>query len=206
MGTAMSSTIKGTSIKSEIRVATFDLDNTIWKTGNVIGSANDALANHLDEMGIYTPTRVEKIMGQLFKGNKKKYSPVLVEDALKKDIDGENDEDGINENSNGKESDGLSREERVLEKIKIPVLLTQLRIDALIEVFSNQEDQTFTKDEIQTYANEAFDVWTKARHDAIPFNLAESVFKCLDAIQALEFPMVAKFCSSCSTQQSPISG
>lgn len=73
----------------------FDLDNTLWKTGPTIQAANDKLAEHLDEEGIIQPERVEKVMGQLFKENPSEYthdsnskSPVqltlLRKNALKK--------------------------------------------------------------------------------------------------------------------------
>jgi hypothetical protein len=69
---------------SEVRVVTFDLDNTIWKTGAVISSANDALAEYLDSKGIFyeNENRVEKVMGKIFQKDKGKYCPVLAEDIL----------------------------------------------------------------------------------------------------------------------------
>jgi FMN phosphatase YigB (HAD superfamily) len=60
----------------EIRVVTFDLDNTLWNTTATISLANDALAQYLeDELNhnVSQPVRVEKIMGQLFQKDKEKY-------------------------------------------------------------------------------------------------------------------------------------
>lgn len=69
------------SVASEVRVVTFDLDNTLWKTGPTIAAANDALAEFLDSKGINQPKRVEVYMGELFKANKAKYCPIDGDDA-----------------------------------------------------------------------------------------------------------------------------
>lgn len=143
-----------------MRVVTFDLDNTIWKTSAVIGSANDALADHLDEIGIETTVRIEKIMGTLFKRNKEKYCPVLAQDT----------ENGTTDSN--------------LDVIKAPVLLTQLRKDAIMEVLLNQVEPL--QDKIETISDKAFNVWTNARHDAIPLNFASSVLECLDEIRKMK--------------------
>lgn len=47
----------------------------MWKTGLTIDAANDALAEFLCERNIQTPRRVEKIMGDLFRENKRRYCP-----------------------------------------------------------------------------------------------------------------------------------
>ena len=185
---------------SEIRVVTFDLDNTIWKTSNVINSANDVLANYLYDNGIHAPIRVEKIMGELFKSDKAKYSPLLVEEALR-----EYDEYSYSKAANDIiESSNNDNVDMILEKVKTPVLLTQLRIDALKVVFKNQTQDVLREqfklqsnhinnsnndvdDElIETLAKSAFDIWTTARHDAIPNNLASSVLECLDQVRSLK--------------------
>ena len=67
--------------KSEIRVITFDLDNTIWKTDKCIGAANDALAEFLSKEEIVQPERVEVVMGNLFRSNKAVYAPLDDENA-----------------------------------------------------------------------------------------------------------------------------
>jgi len=149
------------ALTSEIRVVTFDLDNTIWKTSNVIQTANDALANYIDSHGIQIPTRIENIMGQLFKQDKARYCPVL-----------------------GKDNNG-NDEKKSLEEAKAPVLLSQLRKDAVKHALLENETGL---DEIQaqTFADEAFQVWTDARHKAIPANFAKSVLTCLRGIRALQ--------------------
>jgi len=66
---------------SEVRIISFDLDNTIWKTDGCINAANDALAVFLNEHDIQQPTRVEVVMKELFRSNKERYSPILGETA-----------------------------------------------------------------------------------------------------------------------------
>jgi len=66
---------------SEVRVVSFDLDNTLWKTSATIDAANDALAAFLDEHNIVQPKRVEKIMGELFRAEKQRYCPIDTEAA-----------------------------------------------------------------------------------------------------------------------------
>mmetsp|Transcript_1683 Transcript_1683/g.2289 ORF Transcript_1683/g.2289 Transcript_1683/m.2289 type:complete len:481 (+) Transcript_1683:94-1536(+) len=67
----------GTTVPpSEVRVVTFDLDNTLWKTGATISAANDALAAFLEKEGIAQPERVEKMMGKLFQAEKRRYAPM----------------------------------------------------------------------------------------------------------------------------------
>ncbi|GAX21134.1 hypothetical protein FisN_1Lh190 [Fistulifera solaris] len=63
-------------VKSEVRVVSFDLDNTLWNTSATIDAANDALASFLDSRKIVQPIRVEKVMGELFQKNKSRYCPL----------------------------------------------------------------------------------------------------------------------------------
>jgi FMN phosphatase YigB (HAD superfamily) len=171
----------------EVRVVTFDLDNTLWNTTITIDIANDALANYMndnlihllsrvtstmdssDTSGIATnvPTntmvRVETIMGKLFAANKTKYCPM----------------------------DGATS--------KSPVLLTQLRRDAIHNVvieflkqhnyssLSTGVDVCDDDDDlgISNFVNTAFDVWTRARHDAISLHMTPSTIYVLEQIQSL---------------------
>ena len=55
--------------QSEVRVVSFDLDNTLWNTTATISAANDALASFLDKHEILQPKRVELVMGDLFKAS-----------------------------------------------------------------------------------------------------------------------------------------
>ncbi len=68
--------IEKVNLKSEVRVVSFDLDNTLWNTSATIDAANDALASFLDSRKIVQPIRVEKVMGELFQKNKSRYCPL----------------------------------------------------------------------------------------------------------------------------------
>eukprot|EP00980_Cylindrotheca_fusiformis_P031757 scaffold26900_cov117-Cylindrotheca_fusiformis.AAC.7 len=134
-------------IRSAVRVVTFDLDNTVWKTSGCIGAANDALAIFLDKYNIEQPKRVEKIMGDLFQANKHMYAP-------------------LDDNAKG------------------PVLLTKLRTDAIYQVL--KDFNGYTEEDASKFAQEAFECWTNARHDAIPSNFAGNVLGCLERISNME--------------------
>ena len=69
------------SIPTEVRVVSFDLDNTLWKTGPTIAQANDALAAFLDTHNIVQPERVEVVMGKLFQQDKTRYCPIEKDNA-----------------------------------------------------------------------------------------------------------------------------
>lgn len=64
---------------SQIRVVSFDLDNTLWKTSATINAANEALAAFLEGKGVVPKERVEKIMGKLFSNDKSRYCPIDTE-------------------------------------------------------------------------------------------------------------------------------
>jgi hypothetical protein len=102
-----------------VRVITFDLDNTLWKTSATIAAANDALAEFLDAHSIVQPKRIEKIMGELFRASKETYCPIEPESA------------------------------------KAPVLLTQLRKDAVVQILIH--DNGYSKQEAEAFAHQAFD-------------------------------------------------
>ncbi|CAJ1960061.1 unnamed protein product [Cylindrotheca closterium] len=133
-------------IRSAVRVVTFDLDNTLWKTKQCIGAANDALASYLDKHNVQQPKRIEEIMRELFQANKKVYAPRT-------------------------------------ENATAPVLLTQLRKDALKEVLMTSNE--YTEEEAETFANKAFERWTAARHEAIPLHFASDVLGCLQRISSI---------------------
>ena len=135
---------------NQIRVVTFDLDNTIWKTGPTIAAANDALALFLENKHIVQPQRVEGIMGELWERSKATYAP----------------------NNNNNKNDAKS-----------PVLLTQLRTDALEFLLRQHND--YSINDAKAMAKESFDIWTKARHEAIPSYLAHSVVETLQQIRLL---------------------
>jgi len=64
---------------------------------------------------------------------------------------------------------------------KAPVLLTQLRKDAIQRVLREHND--YSEEKAKDLANQAFDVWTKTRHDVIPSHFASSVVSCLKEIR-----------------------
>ena len=57
---------------SDIRIITFDLDNTLWKTGATISQANSVLNEHMQSFGVETLVEVE--MGRLFEADKRLYA------------------------------------------------------------------------------------------------------------------------------------
>lgn len=131
--------------KPYIRVISFDLDNTLWNTSATIAAANNELAEFLKGQGIPQDTRVEHVMGTLFKQSKQKYCPFDHETA------------------------------------KSPVLLTQLRKDAIEHVLAlnNVTDN-------RTLVNKAFDIWMEARHDAIAQNLVPALPELLQSLSEME--------------------
>ena len=169
--------IRSAAAGCEIRVITFDLDNTLWKTGATISAANDELATFVNEKLISdlggngsrttsaataaatATVRVEKIMGTLYQNSKATYSPIEMEEA------------------------------------KSPVLLTQLRKDAIRHVFKehsgiNYDDDNDTNNDnargLEALVEEAFAVWVNARYQNIPSHFAESVITCLQDIRSLK--------------------
>lgn len=144
----------------EVRVITFDLDNTLWNTSATIAAANDALATFVHEKlnsdlavnGTET-VRVEQIMGILYNKDKAKYSPIEKEGA------------------------------------KAPVLLTQLRKDAIRHVLTEYEELDAAddaEDRFEALVEEAFTLWVNARYESIPNHFAESVIACLQDISSLK--------------------
>lgn len=131
----------------EIRVISFDLDDTIWKTSKCISLANDVLAEHLNAHKIQQPKRVEYVMRDLFEANSRRYCPLE-------------------------------------ENAKSACLLTKLRVDALCHIL--EEHNGYSKDTAQTFAEDAFALWSKTRHDAIPDNFSTNVLQCLEELSSLK--------------------
>jgi putative hydrolase of the HAD superfamily len=134
----------GSVVKSEVRVISFDLDNTLWNTTETIAVANDALAEFLSSRNISQPIRVEKVMGDLFRADKARYCPIEKEEA------------------------------------KVPVSLTLLRKEAIQRVLEDYND--FSPEDAKAFADEAFEEWARARHEAIPRHFASSVKECLQEL------------------------
>jgi FMN phosphatase YigB (HAD superfamily) len=136
---------------SEVRVVSFDLDNTVWKTGPTIQAANDVLASFLEKQGIEQPERVETVMGRLFRQSKSTYAPLGGDDP------------------------------------KAPILLTQLRKDAVRFVLENSNG--FSESRAKKFSDLAFEVWTNARHEVLPQHLASNVLECLQQIRQIRTSM-----------------
>ena len=131
-----------------MKVVTFDLDNTLWRTGEVISAANDALAYYLEscEEVRVIPKRIEVIMNELFQQNRPKYAP--------------------------KDPDNAS----------YATHLTLLRKDAIAHLLIQYN--SFTPFQAHQFANQAFQIWTQARHEAIPLHLANYVLPTLQYIRS----------------------
>ncbi|KAL3757645.1 hypothetical protein ACHAWU_009490 [Discostella pseudostelligera] len=156
------------SSRSEIRVITFDLDNTIWKTSETISYANDALASHLfHEFGI--EERSEKRMGQLFRQYPERYAGVdyavsrmtMTMESVDKLKDSDEEEDAANlvqnvgqselvqatsksESNEGGDGVHIQADFGFEKKTKMkPVYLTLLRKDAIRSlILANNDDNS----------------------------------------------------------------
>lgn len=147
---------------SQVRVITFDLDNTLWKTDPVIAAANNALNDYLTNRIGQTPKRVEQVMKELYASNPHIYNPLL--------------EPEDNKTQSTAEYDGSTR------SIGSPVYLTKLRIDSIKELLSPHHA---TVDDLDKIAKDAFHVWDKARHAAIPMHYADSMLETLSTLRQI---------------------
>ena len=98
--------------KSEIRIITFDLDNTIWKTSDTISHANTVLSSTLlDKFGIEVRSEVE--MGRLFKEFPDRYCGLLTveHDDFDDAADGGRDDSGGTKVDDGERSNSGGRGE-----------------------------------------------------------------------------------------------
>jgi FMN phosphatase YigB (HAD superfamily) len=153
---------------SEVRVITLDLDNTLWKTDPVISAANNALNDFLISRIGQLPKRVEQVMKELFVRNPYSYNPLL-----------ERDDDTVQSTS---QYDGSTR------SFGSPVYLTKLRIDSIKELLYNGTNTTshdLVMDDLDQIAHDAFHVWDKARHDAIPLHYADSMLETLKTLRQM---------------------
>ena len=188
----MQNTGPSSPISSEIRVITFDLDNTIWKTMPTISDANDSLSSHLlKKFGIQD--RSEKIMGQLFKENPDRYAGVDHNIAIANEDDNENNEDddyanivqnvghtdfkagSTNEQkdtNNADNDNGVHIQSKVTKKK--PVYLTLLRKDAIRSLIQQTKESTDNIDvlDMEDQVDAAFEIWADARCESIANNFA----------------------------------
>jgi FMN phosphatase YigB (HAD superfamily) len=75
------------------------------------------------------------------------------------------------------------------EEARAPVLLTQLRKDAIRHVlkeYGGMDAADDAEDRLDTLVEEAFTIWVKARYESIPNHFAESVITCLQDISSLK--------------------
>lgn len=153
---------------SEVRVITFDLDNTLWKTDPVISAANNALNDFLVTRIGQLPKRVEQVMKELYVRNPYAYNPLLERD------------DDMEQSTT--QYDGSTR------SFGSPVYLTKLRIDSIKELLYNGTNITTLEimiDDLDQIAHDAFHVWDKARHDAIPLHYADSIVETLKKLRQM---------------------
>eukprot|EP00957_Ditylum_brightwellii_P006641 504221-Ditylum_brightwellii.AAC.1 len=69
--------------------------------------------------------------------------------------------------------------------IKGPTLLTQLRIDAVFSLLVQYNEMQ--EEEAQKVAQEAFEVWTQARHDAIPTHAVPNLLSTLNQLRSIQY-------------------
>jgi len=153
----------------EIRVVTFDLDNTLWKTSSVISAANDALDTYLRiEKKLHIPVRVEVLMGVLFQGNPNKYAPPS--------------SCFLHQNNSTVEMDSSPNPPSTATKSPTsPVYLTLLRKDAIRQILIENQITSQLEEQI----HDAFHIWSQARHNAIPQYMAKDVVEYLKKIKML---------------------
>jgi len=99
-----------TTSSSPIKVITFDLDNTLWKTTPTISHANDVLADFLQTtLGFDKDTRVEHEMGRLFRRFPERYvglsfSPSSSSGGTQKEMKKEKENEGKSNKEEEEES------------------------------------------------------------------------------------------------------
>jgi len=195
------------STRSEIRVVSFDLDNTIWKTGATITDANDALATHLHEkFGIVE--RSEKFMGQLFKQLPNRYAGIDFSQVESPNEDvGDvvtTDSADIVQNvgqtrfivnpsvvtSDDGVVGGINIQTSIVSNLgkvkKSPVYLTALRKDAIRTMIleANSQQESLTSSPIDLDVDMAFEVWMEARCRSISNNFAPSAASTLQNLRS----------------------
>lgn len=178
------------SLKSEIRVVTFDLDNTIWKTMATISDANDVLASHLKEkfsIGI----RSEKMMGKLFKECPDKYAGVdfadtSIDSPQKEVVDNDNLADIVQNvgqtdtQQTDDDNDGVHIQNKAKKK---PVYLTLLRKDA-IRILLQESKTDLSSIELEQQVDAAFEIWVEARCQSISNNFAPTAVQTLKELKS----------------------
>jgi FMN phosphatase YigB (HAD superfamily) len=169
-------------IRCQIRVVTFDLDNTVWRTDPTIAAANDALAYYLtaecggmisSDDGVAIP-RVENVMKDLFRAHPDRYGPKKVEESGLRRSTGKDEQTATHSFSSVASS-----------PISAPVQLTKLRKDAIREVLKSCSQQSYAASDSDATVDRAFEHWVRVRHDAIGSHLADEAHECLAAISRI---------------------
>lgn len=188
-----------TTTRSDIRIVTFDLDNTIWKTTPTISHANKVLNEYMKQRyGVVDGTRVEVEMGRLFGLDVGRYAG---------DVEGNEDEKTVGGNNNSPDDysrlvenvghtdndDGVHiQSPKKSQKKQKPVYLTLLRKDAIRSLIQQSQQyatstttlSTTTSETMETQVDEAFELWMDARAQSISQNYAPHVFECLSNIRS----------------------
>ena len=165
---------------SDIRVITFDLDNTLWKTGPTISYANQVLNDHVHSMGVTGLVEVE--MGRIFEANKQLYAGGnFVED----DDNPKTEEELAQEVMNVGETKEDHVHIRAGKKKVQPVYLTMLRKDAIRSLLQSTVSDA---DTLERDVDEAFQLWMDARTQSITENYADNVLSTLSTIQSSIVP------------------
>jgi FMN phosphatase YigB (HAD superfamily) len=170
--------IRLSSIKDDaIRVITFDLDNTLWKTTPTMDDANNALHDYLIDQNLqnfgfsalnrYQP-RVEVIMRLLMNENPTKYCCMTqhtfpAPQQLRKSM--------------------LESSSKTPQSTLTPVQLTLLRKDAIESVVRQSGYDEYDIELINDIVEEAFDCWMSARQKSIERHLADKVLETLRIIK-----------------------
>lgn len=181
---------------SDIRVITFDLDNTLWKTGPTISHANKVLNEHMQLLGVAHDRLVEVEMGRLFEADKRKYAGGnYIEDDVDISREKRNEElasevvnvgetkDEEDDVIGGKVVDNLIhiRAESNRKKIQ-PVYLTMLRKDAISSLL--QSTSTVDAPLLEEDVENAFRLWMSSRTESITQNYADNVLSTLSTIRS----------------------
>ncbi len=191
---------------SEIKIITFDLDNTLWKTSETITHANTVLFEQLQaNYGIDTRSEVE--MGKLFKEFPDRYCGLLDDKTDGSNFNGGGGSDAEYANSvenvgrtdttstspsPNKDDDGVhisTQSSGSSKKKKKPVYLTLLRKDAIRSLILQQQqqrngDMSLSPIQLEEEVDAAFQVWMEARTQSISENFAPFALETLSRLKS----------------------
>lgn len=177
------------SIASDVRIITFDLDNTLWKTGPTISHANTKLNAHLHSLGVKRGELVEVEMGRLFGLNKQKYAGDNYEDNEDGgDVAEKEGADAVVNVGETDEDDGVIGSvhiRAVSKKKKVqPVYLTMLRKDAIRSLLQYNTSTPMSQETLESEVDSAFRLWMDARTHSITRNLASNTLSTLSKLRS----------------------